>query len=262
MDKISEIIAGDKILVIEKPSAASIQAANNYYNQTFRNALENSAMLRITLDKYLEKQGIWSSEKQKQAEKYRKIMADGNLKLQSGGIKLSEAYQIAIDMRKTREKLNDLSSERIRLDSLTAEGQAETARLNCLIAMSLVYKDSRKPYYDTVEDYITRADEEIASKAAMLFITTMNDFNENIISTYPENRFLKEYNFVNDKYQLINKQGKLIDEDGRLVDEHGRYIDNNGNFIDINGNRVDKDGVYEVEFKPFLDDDGKEIVSK
>ena len=66
--------------------------------------------------------------------------------------------------------------------------------------------------------------------------------------------------FVDDKLRLVNKEGKLVDEKGRLLNENGRFINENNQFIDKDGNLVDLEGDYVVDFKPFLDDDGKPVV--
>jgi hypothetical protein len=79
----------------------------------------------------------------------------------------------------------------------------------------------------------------------------------------PENKFLKEYEFVDDKLRLVNKEGHYITTDGKRVDENFRYIDEEGNFVDEDGNRIDEDGLPVVESKPFLDDEtGKPIVKE
>jgi hypothetical protein len=83
-----------------------------------------------------------------------------------------------------------------------------------------------------------------------------NDYEEKL----PENKFLKQYKFVDDKLRFINKEGKLVDEEGRLLDENGRFINDKGEYVDKDGNLVTLDGEYVVEFKPFLDDSGKPII--
>ena len=99
-----------------------------------------------------------------------------------------------------------------------------------------------------------------------------------------ENKFLKEFNFVNDDLRFINKDGDLVDMDGRLVNEDGRYIayrTEEGKdkkdpkevyFVNREGEEVvaitDDDGEEEwvkvslKERKPFLDDADEPIASK
>jgi hypothetical protein len=46
------------------------------------------------------------------------------------------------------------------------------------------------------------------------------DYDKNL----EENKFLKEFKFVDDDLRFINKGGHLVDIDGKLVDEDGRFI--------------------------------------
>jgi len=58
--------------------------------------------------------------------------------------------------------------------------------------------------------------------------------------------------------RLVDKQGKLIDDDGKHIDEWGNYIkwidDDNYIFVDDKGREV-KDGKFNTEFSPFVDDE-------
>jgi hypothetical protein len=123
-----------------------------------------------------------------------------------------------------------------------------------------VYTDSKDPYFKNFEDYNNKSADPIALLAAQNLANMLygleNDYEEKL----PENKFLKQYKFVDSKLRLINKEGKLVDEKGRLINENGRYINEAGQFVDKDGNIVNEDGDYVVEFSPFLDDEGKPVV--
>ena len=56
----------------------------------------------------------------------------------------------------------------------------------------------------------------------------------------------------------------MIDNDGKHIDEEGYYIewleDGTSRRVDVNGNIINSDGTPQLEFTPFLDDDGNPIV--
>jgi hypothetical protein len=103
-------------------------------------------------------------------------------------------------------------------------------------------------------------------------------------SNLEENKFLREYNFVNDNDQFINNDGHPVDSEGRLIDEEGRYVAYRSKdaekaqdkdqryFVNRAGEELvmvlNKDGEEEwvpkakSERKPFLDDDGNPVLSK
>jgi hypothetical protein len=246
--------------LVRTPSLQDQREATKIYNQAFTEALKSKAIVRAKLDDLLVDQGLWDDAKQTKFTQLQSVILDGEKKLAKGGIGLSQAKQTALDMKKNREDLRELISVKTNLDTHTAEGQADNARFNYLVSVCTVYKDNSKPYFANYEDYNNRSTDIVAilgaqNLAGMLY-GLENDYEEKL----PENKFLKQYKFVDDKLRLINKDGKLVDSEGRLIDENGRFINEDGEFVDKNGNLVDKQGDYIVEFQPFLDDNGNPVI--
>jgi len=256
-------VEGKKYAVV-RPNSKQNEDATMEYNRVFSRSLQNGALLRERLDQFMRQQNLWDDEREKQYSDLLSQINERDKKLSEGGIKLSEARNMALEMRGIRAALTALISQRNSLDVNTAQGQAENARFNCLLAACLVYNDTGKPVYESVEDYSQKtADGDLVGVAgaehfANMYFGLEKDYEKNL----PENKFLKEYEFVNDDLQLVNKEGKTVDLEGRLVDEDGRYIDEDGNFIDVEGNKLSKEGDYVLEKKPFLDDDGNAIVKE
>jgi len=182
--------------------------------------------------------------------------------LAKGGISLKQAKKVAIDMKNVRDDIRDLISVRTTLDNNTAEGQADNARFNYLISASLVYSDTKDKYFKNYEDYLSRAAEPVAVKAAQILANMLYGLDNDYEKKLPENKFLIKYKFVDDKLRLVNEKGQLTDADGRLIDEFGRFVDEQGKYVDKNGNAVDVNGDYITEFKPFIDDNGNPIVDE
>lgn len=256
----ADVSGKENTFLIRSPSLQDQREATKVYNQTFSEALKARAVVRAKLDDILVEQGLWDANKQAQFTRYQSDILDGEKKLAKGGISLSEAKQVALDMRKNRAELRDLIAVKTNLDTHTAEGQADNARFNYLVSVCTVYNDSKEQYFKSYEEYLNRSSDPIAILAAQnlagMLYGLENDYEEKL----PENKFLKQYKFVDDRLRLVNKDGKLVDEKGRLVDDNGRFINDKGQFIDKDGNLVDLDGDYVVEFKPFLDDEGKPVV--
>lgn len=247
-------------LAVRSPALQDQREATKYYNIAFSDALKAKAVVRAKLDDLLIEQGLWDNTKQtKFAELQGKIL-EGERKLAKGGISLSEAKSSAIEMRNLRAQLRDLISVKTNLDTHTAEGQADNARFNYLVSACTVYNDSQKPYFSSYDDYMNKSNDSVAIQAAQNLAGMLYGLDNDYEEKLPENKFLKQYKFVDDKLRFINKKGQLVDEDGRLVDENGRFINEEGKFVDKNGNLVDNDGEYIVDFKPFLDDDGNPVV--
>lgn len=250
----------DTEFLIRSPSLSDQREAQKIYNQAFSDAVKSGCIVRGRLNDLLKEQGLWDDQKEQRMNTIQQKLIDKEKDLAKGGISLKAAKQIALDMKELREDLRDLISVRTNLDNHTAEGQADNARFNYLVSACLVYKDSKKPYFSGYEDYLNRASELVAIRGAQILANMLYGLENDYEKKLPENKFLVKYKLVDDKLRLVNKEGKLVDAEGRLIDETGRYINAEGKFVDINGNLVDDTGEYIVDFKPFLDDDGKPIV--
>ena len=259
--KVIEVeIAGKKTeLAVVRPNAKQRQEGLKYYNKAFREALESGAILRPKIESVMREQKLWDDNKENSLRQLQNKIAENEKKLKSGGIKLSEAREVALALRKHRSEIRVLTSEKINLDNNSAEAQADNAQFNYYVSACTVYGDSGKPYFKSYEEYMSKDDDPVVAKAASAMAQIIYNLEEDYDKKLPENEFLVKFKFADQGLHLINKQGKKIDAEGRLVDDEGRYIDENGNYIDINGDKIDKEGNYIVEYSPFLDEDGKPL---
>jgi len=246
--------------LIRSPSFRDQREAQKVYNQAFSDAVKSGCIVRGRLNDLLKEQGLWDDQKEMRLNTIQHEILGHEQTLAKGGIGLQKARSVALEMRKLRDDLRDLISSRTNLDNNTAEGQADNARFNYLVSCCLVYSDNKKGYFNSYEDYLNRSSEEIAIKAAQILASKLYGLDDNYEKNLPENKFLKQYKFVDDNLRFINKEGKLVDQEDRLIDQNGRYINENGEYVDKEGNLVDDKGDYVVEFKPFLDEDGKPVI--
>jgi len=249
-------------VMVRSPSVQDQKEATKAYNTAFSDALKAKAVVRAKLDDLLVEQGLWDEAKQAEFNKLQSEILESERKLAKGGIPLSQAKDIALNMKDLRDKIRSLISVKTNLDTHTAEGQADNARFNCLVSACTVYEDSKQSVFSSLENYLERSVEPVALLAAQNLANMIYGLDNDYENNLPENKFLKQYKFVDSKLRLINKEGKLVDSEGRLTDEAGRFIDKDGNFVDKFGNRVTEEGEYIVDAKPFLDDDGKPIITE
>ena len=267
--------------LIRQPTPQDYRDSQVQYNETFRKALDSGALLRQKLTDYMKDQGIWDDEKQKQNDQYIKDISMREDALKGGGIRLSESKKIAFELRDLRANFRELLSERNALDQNSAEGQADNARFSELIRVCMLDPNTRQTKFPDQAAYDSQSDQpwvvEAAAELAGMIYGLDPDYDKNL----EENKFLKEFKFVDEDLRFINKEGHFVDSDGRLVDEEGRFIayrteEGKKNkdpkevyFVNLDGEEVvaitNDDGEEEwvkislKERKPFLDDEDKPI---
>lgn len=260
-------------VILKSPDTADHKNAQKLYNQTFRIALESGGLLRQKLDDYAEEQGIWNEQKQKQNDEYVERINSMEELLKKGGIRLAEAKKIAMDLKNLRLEFRSFLAERNSLDQISVEGQADNAKFAELVRICMLDPATKKPFFMTQEDYDTSADEPWVLEASGELASIIYGLDPDYDNHLTENKFLKEFDFVNEDLAPINKDGHLVDLDGRLINEDGRYVayreDGDQYFVNREGAEVVQtsgdDGEWVrkdlAERMPFLDENDKPIIS-
>jgi|TARA_R110000765_G_scaffold227618_2_gene331488 hypothetical protein len=258
-----EFEVNDKMYAVRRPKVEEIRKANEVRSKAFNEALQRGDMLREQLESELRKRKLWSDSREESYQALRKKVLDGEYKLKAGGIKLSRAKKVALEMADARAEMISLLSSRTDLDSNTCEGKADAARFNYLFAVCLVYDDNGEPYFENgLDDYLLNQDDAVAAAGASHFYYLLSG-SDDVDNQLPENQFLQRFSFVNDDNNLVDEDGKLVNREGKHVDENGSLIrwidDENFEGVDTEGRTVNDEGDYDVDFKPFLDDGGDPI---
>jgi hypothetical protein len=248
---------------VRKPEPKDVRDSKIAYNKEFRHALESGAILKAKLQDYVKEQGIWSDEKDKQYKKMIDKIRQQEAAIKKGGIPLSKAKDIAIELHKSREEFRNFIAEKQSHEANTAESIAENAQFNFLVSCCVVKADGSR-VWQTMDEYDVDSGQPWALEAASELARMLYGLDPNYDKNLVENQFLKKYKFVNDDLRLINKDGHLVDINGRLIDEDGRYVayrdDKTKYFVNEDGVEVDEKGVVKIEFAPFTDDEGNPIV--
>ena len=264
-EKNNEPVYEEKEFAVIRPNIQLQTEANKLREKVWNEAFQEGNLLRRQLDDELKNRKLWNAQLQAEYDELQFEVIQNTLKLEQGGIKLSEARAIAIDTSKKRQQMVEMLVARSELDNHTCEGQADNTKFNFLFANCLVYNDTgEKVYPGGLDEYLSQTETDYAEKGATEFYYLMSD-SESLDEQLPENRFLKKYEFIDNNSRFIERgTGRLITEDGRYIDEEGYYIayNNDGSTyrVTIDGEKVDPNRtVNKLESLPFLDDDGNPV---
>lgn len=239
---------------IKTPSTSQLKKASLVAAKAFADALNGGCLLKAKTEKALRDQGLWGDEQIDQLREVTKRLSDSELVLKKGGIKRSEAKDVAFSMREDRLKQSELLNTLNSLDSKTAEGISTDARFDYLCSVCIVDEEG-KPICTSVEDYQEKSSlDDYLNDAAIEFSAMFFGYDKDWQLKLRENLFFKEQGMVDDKFRLVNKDGQLVDRKGRRVNENYQLINEEGKAINEDGKLVDENGEEIVEFTPFLDD--------
>lgn len=220
----------------------------------------NELMSRQQLEQHLDTMGIWTEKDSKKFLEIQIELREMELQLKSGGIRVSEAKQIAISMKTRRAILLALYNRRSQFDGITMESIAENQKFKFLL-VRCVMKDNQ-PFFKNINDYDSRQYEKSSIDVAGAMATKLYGYDSQTESNLTENQWLKQFEFADDSGRLIDGKKRLIDVDGHLINDEGRLVDEVGNLVDNKGRPVGENGEFIVDTKPFLDDiTGKPIES-
>ncbi len=251
--------------LVHAPDAQKQRLAQLEYSRVYGESLRAGAPLRAELYDTMIKRGIWSDEKQKEMFDLASAVTEAEKKLAEGNMRVKEAKDLSLSIKRNRVRLQVILTDRASSDSSTAEGQAENAKFQRLLSLCLVYKggdNDGKPVFKSVDELLNVPD-GITAEAAQKGFDVLSDLVYRVDETYeqklPENEFLKEWGFMDDKLRLLDDKGRLVDSIGRLLNEDGDLVNEAGQLLDAKGNIITKEGKFLVDKKPFLDDDGNPI---
>ena len=239
---------GKKVkVVVRKPTNRVSGEAQRIGAKVWTDCIRDGIMPKKELEVVMKSNGMWDKSKQESQDAIIADLRELEKKLYLGKkgskMKLSQAKDIAFEMRKKRLELRDLLASKIELEGYTAESLSENAKFDYLVANCTFYEDG-KNVYNSVEEYNDKSEDPIAFSAAATLAALMYSLDKDFEEKLPENQFLIKANLVNDDLALVNKDGNRVDTEGRLINDLGQYVDGDGNRVDIDGHPLDADGNY------------------
>lgn len=246
----------EKVMIVKSPTAAQLNEAQLVASKTFSrliNVKEDGVglLVRAKLDKFLKDNNIWTEQDDKELASLDEKIKKKEKQLKTGKYKTAEAKlngrKLALEISDLRAERNNAASKKNEYNKHTVEEIADDARMNYLISSCLFHENGER-MFESVDEYMENLDKAHVAEATTKFYSIFYNVDEDWYKKLPENQFLIQFGFVNDKFRFI-KDGKLVDKDGRLVDEEGRLIDEEGNFVNKDGERMDKDGNVLFKFE-------------
>lgn len=252
-----EMEDGSKVkLLIKKPSSQLLSKAQKLGAKVWTDAVREGLFTKLSLQEFMRNQGIWDDNKESRqasiTSNIQRLEREIALGVNGKKLKVSEGKAKALELRRLRNQLRELISERIGLEGNTAEGLSDNAKFNYLVSTCTYYENGEK-VYKNLEDYEERSDDELAFSAAAALGEIVYNLDKSYEESLPENQFLKKFHLVNDDLALIDTSGNRVDVDGTRVNDKGWLVNEDGKRIDREGNLLSDSG--QILLQAEYDDD-------
>jgi hypothetical protein len=252
MNKEQEVTLADSdkkvTIYVVKPNNEVIAKADMLRAKRWNACIQDGIITKKELGVLMEERGIWDKEKSTQEDGITEKIQELEKNLFRGKKgkkpKVSEGKDIAIQMKDLRARLRELIGERLALEENTAEALSDNVRFDYFVAMCTFYKDTDQKVYTSIEDYNQRSSDEVAFAAASMLGDILYNLDSSFEENLPENKWLSNFDLINQDLSLVNTEGDLVDRGGNKINDLGHYIDDDDNRVDVDGLPLNDDGSY------------------
>lgn len=223
--------------------------SQKHYAKAFHEGLDAGLMLRIEVEKMLEKKNLLDTSKEE------KKIADLSKQIKSMEVELrkgvvgnkrmtkEQGKKLALSIRAERAKLNEIGNSLSKYFNNTVETTADNERLQYFLYSCTVFADTGERFWKSFDQFKSDNDHgELVTQATKLFMSNLLGIDGDSEKTYYENQWLMRMGFMDSKYRLIDENGRLVNDEGRWINEEGYYVNENYEIVDSEGNKIDKDG--------------------
>lgn len=219
--------------------------SEKFANLAFQDAINMGLMLHIQMEQTIRNSNYDLDKDIEKIESINKRIRElerGMLSGYDGVTKLDKFARrsMAIEIAKSRGKIDDIVNTTSNLYSRTAEKYSENERYLYFIYACTLDPKTGKPFFKSFEDFKENNDSKMALDATRNFFKMYS--NDRQDANKVEIKWLIKNKFMTDKFQFIDSEGNLCDEDFRRINDKGRYLDDKGREIDRFGNLIDENG--------------------
>lgn len=226
-----------------------------YANLAYQDAIRKGYLINIQVDEIVRESGYDLDNETKEIEDLRSQIKTKEVTLLRGvsgneRLNKSQGRSLALEIRKLRNKIEDIVGNRSDLYSKTAEKYSDDERFLYLIHACSLDSRTGRPFFKTFDEFKESLESEVVKQCTKALLELVSNQSNIADTNLTEVKWLIKYNYMDTKGRLLDKEGRLVDEDFRLINEDGRYINEKGEFVDYLGNMVDVNGNLLVEADP------------
>jgi len=172
--------------------------AERQYRVAYSKALAEGVFPKEKLREIMKQYGMWTDNDDKEIKIVTSKMAIVQMELDSAqrAQKKEHCKKLAKELLELRQRMYQLFMVQQSVFMNSAEGIAEVAKAECIMAACTVIKATKQRYWKDYKEYAKERDEDIRStvytKVVEVQTTILEQARENIEKEYPEHEYLKD----------------------------------------------------------------------
>ena len=198
---------GNKVkLKINRATQNQLLDIDKVYRIAYSKLLRSGCLTNAEVEKYVEKNEIWMDEDDEKVAKLQKEMISLEQQLADKNYKMEEeGYLKAIKLSELRDKIYQMSRKIGSIYDNTCENASDELRMQHL-CVNTTLKQDNIPFFKDFDDFSTRANEDATAEALRQCILFNSRLKENFMMDLPENQWMQDNGFMDDKGTLIKKE--------------------------------------------------------
>ena len=161
------------------------------YHLAYTELMARGIMPRATLEKRMERQGIWGKEDEERLQELQTALVKLQIDLEALTTH-EKGLVIASEMGKLRGECLKLVEVKAAVLSNSCESLADQIRRDAYIAYGTVYADTSKPVFKDYHDFLSRASEQVVTDARQVMLKIATESFQESLTGLPEINYVRK----------------------------------------------------------------------
>jgi len=186
------------VLKFTRPSQSIQLKTELAYRTKFSEALRAGILLSAEVRKMLKERGLWGEEQEKIEDEIRKEIEGYETALKNPELSNEDGLVVVEKLKGGRDKLDEHTDIFTSVTDNTCESVANEHRNKMYVVECVVFNETGKRVYDSIEDYTNRLSDQMALDCyrevviASLEAIIGKELSSDVQSEYAENRWVSE----------------------------------------------------------------------
>ena len=206
-------------LKIVAPTSEQILEADLQYRKVYSKALRLGIIVQAEAERFVKERKLLDADLEAEIKKCQEEIAGLEIKLANKEMSREDGFVAANKLTGVRDELMRFNKKVTAIFDTTCENLSDEYRMQYLTVM-ITRNEDGSAFFKDYEDFSKRTDERATVDAVRHTILTMARLKDNFLMDLPENKWLKDNGFVDEKGLPIMRKSEPKIQDTGPQEEH------------------------------------------